>query len=117
VKFLVRVALNASIVWLTFSVINGLTFDGDWVGFLAIVALLALANAFVLPILKVLALPVRMMTLGIATLVINVSVIVAVIWVAEWLDVGVSSSGWGPTVLGAIMITILSSIVSALIKD
>jgi putative membrane protein len=117
VKFLIRVALNASIIWLTFKVINGLTFDGDWFGFLAIVVLLALANALVLPILKLLALPIRMMTLGIATLVINVSVIIAVIWAAERLDLGVSSTGWGPTALGAIMITILSSVVSTLIKD
>jgi putative membrane protein len=117
VKFLIRVALNASIVWLTFEFIDGLTFNGDWLGFFAIVALLAVANAFVLPVLKVLALPVRLMTLGIATLAINLAVIIAVIWMAEWLDLGVSSTGWGPTILGALMITILSSIVSALIKD
>jgi putative membrane protein len=117
VKFLIRVALNAAIVWFTFEIIDGLTFTGDWFGFLAIVALLAVANAFVLPMLKLLALPVRVMTLGIATLVINVAVIIAVIWMAEWLDLGVSSTGWGPTVLGALMITILSSIVSTLIKD
>ena len=116
-KFLIRVALNASIVWLTFEVITGLTFDGSWFGFLAIVALLAVANAFVLPLLKLLALPVRLMTLGLATLAINVGVIVAVIWLAESLDLGVSSTGWGPTILGAAMITILSSIVSTLIKD
>ncbi len=116
-KFLLRVALNASIVWLTFKVINGLSFDGDWLGFFAIVGLLAVANAFVLPILKILALPVRLITLGIATLAINVAVIIAVIWMAEWLDLGVTSTGWGPTILGALMITILSSIVSALIKD
>jgi putative membrane protein len=117
VKFLIRVALNASIVWLTFEFIDGLTFNGDWLGFFAIVALLAVANAFVLPVLKVLALPIRLMTLGIATLAINLAVIIAVIWMAEWLDLGVSSTGWGPTILGALMITILSSIVSALIKD
>ena len=116
-KFLIRVALNASIVWLTFEFIDGLTFNGDWLGFFAIVALLAVANAFVLPVLKVLALPIRLMTLGIATLAVNLAVIIAVIWMAEWLDLGVSSAGWGPTILGALMITILSSIVSALIKD
>jgi putative membrane protein len=116
-RFLVRVALNAAIVWLTFAVIDGLTFGGDWFGFLIIVALFAFANAFALPILKVLALPVRIVTLGIATFVINVAVIVAVIWTAEQLDLGISSSGWGPTIVGALMITILSSTVSTLIKD
>lgn len=115
--FLVRAALNAAIVWLTFAVIDGLTFGGDWFEFLSVVALFAFANAFVLPILKVLALPVRIVTLGIATLAINVAVIVGVIWTAEQLNLGISGTGWGPTILGALMITILSSIVSTLIKD
>jgi putative membrane protein len=79
--------------------------------------MLAVANAVVLPILKLLALPVRMMTLGLATLAINVVVIVAIIWFAGQLDPNVSSAAWGPTILGALMITILSSIVSTLIKD
>jgi putative membrane protein len=79
--------------------------------------MLAVANAVVLPILKLLALPVRMMTLGLATLAINVAVIVGIIWFAGQLDPDVSSAAWGPTILGALMITILSSIVSILIKD
>ena len=116
-RFLLRLALNAGIVWLTFAVIDGLTFGGDWFGFLIVVGLLAVANAIVLPILKLLALPVRMMTLGLATLAINVAVIVAIIWLAGEIDPDVTSAAWGPTILGAFMITILSSIVSTLIKD
>jgi putative membrane protein len=116
-RFLIRLALNAGIVWITFAVIDGLTFGGDWLGFLLIVGMLALANAIVLPILKLLALPIRMMTLGLATLAINVAVIVAIIWFAGQLDPDVASAAWGPTILGALMITILSSIVSTLIKD
>ena len=116
-RFLIRLALNAGIVWITFAVIDGLTFGRDWLGFLLIVGMLALANAVVLPVLKLLALPIRMMTLGLATLAINVAVIVAIIWFAGQLDPDVASAPWGPTILGALMITILSSIVSTLIKD
>lgn len=116
-KFLIRLALNAAIVWVTFAVIDGLTFGGDWFGFLIVVGMLAVANAVVLPILKVLALPIRMMTLGLATLAINVAVIVGIIWFAGRLDPDISSAAWGPTILGALMITILSSMVSTLIKD
>jgi len=75
------------------------------------------ANAFVRPILKLLALPVRIVTLGVATLAINVFVVVGVLWLAEQLDLGVASDGWVPTLLGALIITVLSSIVSAIIKD
>jgi putative membrane protein len=116
-KLLIRAAINAAIVWFTFDVIDGLTFGGDWVALLLVVALLAFANAFVRPILKLLALPVRIVTLGIATLVINISVVVGVLWLAGQLDLGVTSDGWAATMIGALMITVLSSIVSAIVKD
>ena len=116
-KLLIRAAINAAIVWLTFSVIDGLDFGGDWVAMLIIVVLLAFANAFVRPVLKLLALPVRILTLGIATLVINIAVVVGVIWLAEQLDLGVTSDGWWPTILGALMITVLTSIVTAVVND
>lgn len=116
-RLLIRAAINAVIVWFTFDVIDGLTFGGDWIALLLVVALLAFANAFIRPILKLLALPVRIVTLGIATLVINVSVVVGVLWLARQLDLGVASDGWVATILGALMITVLSSFVSAIIKD
>lgn len=116
-KLLIRAAINAGIVWLTFNVIDGLSFGGDWLAMLIIVGLLAFANAFVRPVLKLLALPIRVVTLGIATLVVNVAVVVAVIWLAEQLDLGVSSDSWWATILGALMISVLTSIVTALIDD
>lgn len=116
-KILIRAAINAAIVWFTFSVIDGLSFGGDWVAMLIIVALLAFANAFVGPVLKLLALPIRIVTLGLATLVINVAVVVGVIWLAEQFDLGVASDGWMPTILGALMITVLTSVVTAIVKD
>ncbi|MFV1970431.1 MAG: phage holin family protein [Acidimicrobiia bacterium] len=116
-KLLIRAAINAVIVWFTFQVIDGLTFGGDWVALVLVVALLAFANAFIRPILKLLALPIRMVTLGIATLIINVAVVVGVIWLAGQLGLGVTSDGWVPMILGALIITVLTSIVSSIIKD
>ncbi len=116
-KLLIRAAINAAIVWFTFNTIDGITFDDDWLAMLIIVGLLAFANAFVGPVLKLLALPVRILTLGVATLVINIAVVAGVIWLAEQLDLGISSDGWWPTIFAALMITVLTSVVTAIIKD
>ena len=43
-KLLIRAAINAAIVWFTFNMIDGITFDDDWLAMLIIVALLAFAN-------------------------------------------------------------------------
>jgi len=116
-RLLIRAAINAAIVWFTFTFIDGINFDDDWLAMLIIVGLLAFANAFVSPVLKLLALPVRILTLGLATLVINIAVVVGVIWLAEQLNLGVTSDGLWPTVFAALMITVLTSIVTAIIKD
>lgn len=107
----------AFVVWLTFQVIDGLTFGGDWIALVLVVALLAFTNAFIRPVLKLLALPARILTLGLATLVVNVGVVALVIWAAGQLSLGVTSTGWTATILGALVISVLSSIVSMIIKN
>lgn len=116
-KLLIRAALSAGIVWITFRVVDGLTYDGEWLGIVLVVTLLAVANALVKPILKILALPIRMMTLGLATLAINVLVVFGAIWIAELADQGISSTGWQATVLGALMISVLTAIVASVIRN
>ncbi len=104
-------------VWATFALVNGLTFDGDWLGLLVIALVIGVANAIVIPLLKLVSIPVRIMTLGLFTLVINVGVVFLVIVVTESLELGVASSGWLATLLGAFLLTIFSSMISMLTKD
>lgn len=116
-KLLFRAGVNAVIVWLTFTYVDGLSFGDDWVGLVLVVVMLAFANAFVRPILKLLALPARIATLGLFTLVINIAIVFAVLWLAEKFDLGLSSDGWQPALIGAVVISILTSIVSTIVKD
>lgn len=116
-KLLFRAGINAVIVWLTFTYVDGLSYGDDWMGLVLVVVMLAFANAFVRPILNLLALPVRIATLGLFTLVINIAVVFAVLWLAEQFDLGLTSDGWGPALAGAVVISLLSSIVSAIVKD
>lgn len=116
-KLLLRAGINAAIVWATFTYVDGLTFGNDWVGLVLVIVMLAFANAFVRPILKLLSLPIRMATLGLFTIVINIAVVFGVLWLAEQLDLGLTSDGWGPALLGAVIISVVSSIVSMIVKD
>ena len=104
-------------LWFTFFLVSGLTFDGDWVALLMISLLIALLNATVVPIVKLIALPARILTLGLFTLVINAAAMAAVIWISEEGDLGVASTGWGATVLGALLLTVLSSLISKFVGD
>ena len=112
-----RIGLMMAAVWLTVQVVPGLEFSGDAWSLLVVALLLGVANGIVIPILKLFALPVRILTLGLATLAINVAVIVGLIVLAENLDLRISSDGFGATMLGALALTVLSSIISFVTDD
>jgi len=88
-----------------------ISFTGEtWVQTAAIFALvLGLLNAILRPILKVLTLPLTIMTLGLFSLVINL----LMFWLASRLVDGVQVSGG---LLGLIIASVLVSIVSGLIN-
>lgn len=116
-KLLIRFALMVAAVWLTFTVVPGLSTDGEWIGPVIVAILLAIANAFVLPVIRLFTVPIRIVTLGLFTLAVNVLVIVGVIVLAQNSDFGLSSNGFGATLLGAIALTVLSSLISWIVKD
>jgi putative membrane protein len=117
VKLLIRFALMVGAVWLTFAVVPGLSTDGGWAGPVIVAILLAIANAFVLPIIRLFTIPIRILTLGLFTLAVNVLVIAGVIILAQNSDLGLSSDGFGATLLGAAALTVLSSLISWIVKD
>ncbi len=110
-------ALMVGATWLTFFILPGLDDDGSWVTIAIVGLLIAAANAVVIPLLKAIALPLRIVTLGLATLAINVAVITGVIVVAQNVELGISSDGLGTTILAGLMLTVLSSVISWVVRD
>jgi putative membrane protein len=73
----------------------------DWGGHLwaliRIGIILGLVNAFIRPIVKLRALPIRALTLGLFTIVTNVLLMAIVIVRADAMHLGVTSDGWVTT--------------------
>ena len=83
--------------------------------FLAVGVLLQLMNMIVKPVVKLLALPITILTLGLFALVINWFIL----WLASWItgylpEVTLTLGGFWLTLLGALVISIVSSIVTGL---
>ena len=72
---------------------------------------LGLLNAFVRPLLVLFTLPATILTLGLFMLVINAFILVLV----DYLVAGIEIAGFGWALLGALLISILSAIISAVI--
>lgn len=77
-KFLLTVIAGILGIWLADIFIAGVDFSGDWKALLLTGLALGLANFFIKPVLKLITLPLRFLTLGIFGILINVGIIWAV---------------------------------------
>jgi putative membrane protein len=116
VNLVLRLAINALAVWLAVRLVGGLTFTGDGWALVGIAVVLAVVNAVVRPILKVLTFPAIILTLGLFLLVINAISLGIVAWVSGKLDLGFATTGFGATFLGALVVSIVTWFGEALSK-
>lgn len=102
----IRLAINAGAVWLAVAMIDGLDFEGGWVALVIVAAVLAVLNAVVKPVVKLLSLPFIILTLGLFLLVVNAVMLQVVVMISRATDLGLDSTGFGATFLGAIVIAV-----------
>jgi putative membrane protein len=114
-KLLVRLAINALAAWLTFTLVDGLHWNEEWLTLGIVALIIGAANALIKPVAKAISIPLRFLTFGLFTLVINIALMAGVIWVADAMDLGVSSDNWQSTLFGGLVLAVVSSILSSLV--
>lgn len=122
-NFLLRVIINAVAIWLATLVLSGLEMVGGRdttttvIVFLVVALVFGIVNAVVKPIVKLLALPLYVLTLGLFTVIVNA----AMLWVTSWLsqrtEYGLRIDNFGTAVLGALIISIVSFVLSLALKN
>lgn len=111
-QILLRIGGNALAAWLTIWLVPGLSFEGEWWWFVVFGLIVGLVNAYIKPIAKLLTLPLRILTLGLFTLVVNVALMAFLIWLGEAADIGLASESFWATLLGGLVLTIIASILN-----
>lgn len=109
---LIRWVLNALALILTDKLIAGISVDG-FVAALIAALVLGVVNAVIRPVVKLLTIPIRFITLGLFTLVINGLMLLLVSKVVE----GFRVDGLLPAVIGAIVLSVISAVLNMIIKD
>lgn len=117
VKFLFIVALNAAAAWLTVWLVPGLSYSGEWWRWLLFGAVIGLINATIKPVAKLLTIPIRIITLGLFTLVINVGLMTLAIWIARDADVGLNADSIWVALLGGLVLTVVGSLLNLANRD
>jgi putative membrane protein len=113
VRFVIRVLVNAAALWVADRLLDGLTLSGDVWQVLLIALVFGIVNAILKPILKLLSLPVLIITLGLFALVINAALLAITAGLMENLTI----DGFWTAVLGALIISIVGAILNAIIPD
>jgi putative membrane protein len=113
--FFTTLALFAA-AWL----VPGITVDdaNGWLVYAVMAVILGLVNAIVRPILKLLACPLMLLTLGLFAVVINALTLWLSAWIANSvLRIGFHVNGFIPALLGSLIVSIVSVIVNWFLKD
>jgi len=111
-RFLARVLLNALAIGVAAWLVPGVQLSGPVPAVIAGV-LLGLVNALVKPILIILTLPFTLLTLGFFLFVVNA----ICFGLTAALVPGFDLTGFSAAFLGALVVTLVSWVVSALIAD
>lgn len=115
VKFVLRLVMSAVVIFGVYYLSDGglLQVDGP-VAALWAALVLGVVNALVKPVVKLLTLPITVLTLGLFSLVVNA----LMLYIVSWIVPGVDTVGFFRTVLAAIIISVVTSLISkAIDKD
>ena len=121
-EFAVRVLVNAIALIAAVRLVPDVDFRGDWWQLLILAAVFGVVNAYIRPIVKLLSLPLTIVTFGLIGLVINTAMVLLAAWISGQLNVDFTLAGWPAAKFGidvivaAFLTSIVISVVSALMS-
>jgi len=107
-----RLLINAAALWAATRVVPGISFDGDWRLLFVVALVFGVLNVCVRPILILLTLPLFILTLGLFTFVLNALMLWLTSAASDALGLGFHVAGFGAAFLGALVVTVVSFMLS-----
>ena len=116
---IVQVLINAAALYVAVLLVPGLDFDFGppdalW-KFLLVALTFALVNTFLKPVLRILTLPITLMTMGLFLLVLNALLLMLTGAISSELDLGLTVADFIAALLGSIVISLVGFVLSMVI--
>ncbi len=124
-SIVIKLVVNGVALWVAAALLTGIRLDeggaslsSRLVTILWVAVIFVLVNALIKPVLKLLALPVIILTLGLFALVVNAAMLQLTSWVAGQLDLAfhVDHFVWD-ALLGSVIITVVSMLLHAILPE
>lgn len=124
-RFLTWLLTNAVALAVATLLFDGIRFTGPRTGqaeltekllpLLVVALILGVVTSFVKPVLTILSIPFIIVTLGLFLLVINAGMLLLTGWLADRLDIGFHVDGFLTALGGALVITVVTWVVDAMV--
>jgi len=120
--FLIRWIINAVALWVTTLVVSGIEVTGSTtarriVTIVVVALIFGLVNAILKPVIRLVGCFLYVFTLGLFGLIVNALLFLLTDWIADLLDLPFNVAGFWPAFWGAIVMAIISWVLSLVVPD
>ena len=114
-RLIARLLINAFALWCAARYVNGIHYSGSWQGLVGLALVFGFVNTIIKPVLKLLSFPIRLLTLGLFTLVLNALMLLLTAWLAVRFDIAFTVRGFVPAFVGALLVSVISMVLGAVL--
>jgi putative membrane protein len=122
-RFLVRLVIHAVALWVTTLLVSGVRVKAYDHGTLALVLtyllvalVFGIVNGILGNIIRIVAFPLYILTLGLLALVVNALLLILVAWLTQLFGFGLTVDNFGSGFWGALVLAILTWIISIILR-
>lgn len=116
-RFLLRLLVTAASLWVAVRLVEGITWEGTWLGLVGVALVFGIVNATIRPILYFLTCPFIFATLGLLVFVLNALMLLLTAHFSEALGLAFRVDGFVSALIGALIIGITSAVLSIFVPD
>ncbi|MCY7411719.1 MAG: phage holin family protein [Salinibacterium sp.] len=123
-RLIVRLIISSVALWLTTLIVAGVRVEPFAPGgtleivltYLLVAVIFGLVNGIIGNFIRIVAFPLYVLTLGLISLIVNGLLLLLAAWVSSLLGFGLVVDGFWWGVLGALVLSVLSSLIGILLR-
>lgn len=123
-RFFLRLLINAFALWLTTLIVGGVSVvsyeEGDTTAtvltFLLVALIFGVVNGVIGNLIRIVAFPLYILTLGLIALIVNGLLLLLVAWISDLIGFGLVVDGFWWGVLGAFVLALLSWLIGVVVR-
>jgi len=112
---ILQTLINAAALYVAVLIVPNILFTGEWWKLLVVAFIFGLVNTFLRPILRIVTLPISIMTVGLFLFVINALLLLLTSAISAELDLGFQVSDFLAALLGSIVISLVGFALSLVV--